>query len=181
MDFPSFSYDSCAGLAGQDQDSRARSRGQASLVQGQGLPREQGSIYDSCRFVTSYLSFLFMHTSLYVGHTGTCPGAQQASERREPESAQVHRRQFRWPRVAPSCKRQIHMFVVFSGTEVCIPDVLNHQDSAKNMFAEELLAYSDSFNASAFFSCLRSMGDVTDEAGKQTQQNSTLLTTCFFV
>ena len=49
------------------------------------------------------------------------------------------------------------------------------------MFAEELLAYSDSFNASAFFSCLRSMGDVTDEAGKQTQQNSTLLTTCFFV
>ncbi|XBI12641.1 hypothetical protein VPH35_139483 [Triticum aestivum] len=43
------------------------------------------------------------------------------------------------------------------------PELLPH-DSAKKMFAEELLAYSDSFNASAFFSCLRSMGDVTDEA-----------------
>uniref|UniRef100_A0A453SVC2 GST N-terminal domain-containing protein n=1 Tax=Aegilops tauschii subsp. strangulata TaxID=200361 RepID=A0A453SVC2_AEGTS len=43
------------------------------------------------------------------------------------------------------------------------PELLPH-DSAKKMFAEELLAYSDSFNASAFFSCLRFMGDVTDEA-----------------
>ncbi|XP_048552103.1 protein IN2-1 homolog B-like [Triticum urartu] len=43
------------------------------------------------------------------------------------------------------------------------PALLPH-DSAKKQFAEELLAYSDSFNASAFFSCLRSKGDVTDEA-----------------
>ncbi|XP_037470277.1 protein IN2-1 homolog B-like, partial [Triticum dicoccoides] len=42
------------------------------------------------------------------------------------------------------------------------PELLPH-DSAKKKFAEELLAYSDSFNASAFFSCLRSKGDVTDE------------------
>ncbi|XP_044428607.1 protein IN2-1 homolog B-like [Triticum aestivum] len=51
------------------------------------------------------------------------------------------------------------------------PALLPH-DSAKKQFAEELLAYSDSFNASAFFSCLRSKGDVTDEAGKQIEQNS---------
>ncbi|KAF7110847.1 hypothetical protein CFC21_110921 [Triticum aestivum] len=43
------------------------------------------------------------------------------------------------------------------------PELLPH-DSAKKKFATELLAYSDSFNASAFFSCLRSKGDVTDEA-----------------
>uniref|UniRef100_A0ACD5YM88 Uncharacterized protein n=1 Tax=Avena sativa TaxID=4498 RepID=A0ACD5YM88_AVESA len=36
-------------------------------------------------------------------------------------------------------------------------------DSAKQQFAEELLAFSDGFN-SAFFSCLRSKGDVSDEA-----------------
>uniref|UniRef100_A0A8R7Q478 GST N-terminal domain-containing protein n=1 Tax=Triticum urartu TaxID=4572 RepID=A0A8R7Q478_TRIUA len=36
-------------------------------------------------------------------------------------------------------------------------------DSAKKQFAEELLAFSDGFN-SAFFSCLRSKGDVSDEA-----------------
>lgn len=51
----------------------------------------------------------------------------------------------------------------------------------KKQFAEELLAYCDGFNASAFFSCLRSKGDVTHEAGKQKQQNSALLTTCLFV
>ncbi|KAK1651051.1 hypothetical protein QYE76_068856 [Lolium multiflorum] len=36
-------------------------------------------------------------------------------------------------------------------------------DSAKKQFAEELLAFSDAFN-SAFFSCLRSKGHVSDEA-----------------
>ncbi|VAH89594.1 unnamed protein product [Triticum turgidum subsp. durum] len=36
-------------------------------------------------------------------------------------------------------------------------------DSAKKQFAEELLAFSDGFN-SAFFSCLRSKGDVSNEA-----------------
>ncbi|KAM0921871.1 hypothetical protein ACQ4PT_006568 [Festuca glaucescens] len=36
-------------------------------------------------------------------------------------------------------------------------------DSAKKQFAEELLAFSHAFN-SAFFSCLRSKGHVSDEA-----------------
>ena len=43
---------------------------------------------------------------------------------------------------------------------------LNRQDSAKKQFAEELLAYSDEFNSTAFYSCLRSKGDVSDKAGK---------------
>jgi glutathione S-transferase len=45
---------------------------------------------------------------------------------------------------------------------------INLQDSAKKKFAEELLAFSDRFN-SAFFSCLRSKGVVSDEAGKNAE------------
>ena len=119
------------------------------------------------------VNFSSLHTSLCVGQVPALEHNNQV-KRESLDLLKYIDGNFDGPAMLPDV-RQIHSILIvgamFVNGEHYLSVVLKfvflkRQDSAKKQFAEELLAYSDEFNSTAFFSCLRAKGHVSDEAGK---------------